>query len=614
MKRYILNKNKDRLKYANLVIAALALLLPACSDNILDKSPVDSYSDAVLWTDINLADAYLLDAYNGTGIGFAQRMPTTVSDETLYNFAHGPENYVQGNITADNTLPWANGRLPAWAEYYSTIQKLNVFIEKIDGLPEAYSESERPDIEARAGALKGEAIFLRAYCYTQLARTYGGVPLIKESFTVGDDFLSIPRASFEETVSFISQDCDAAAELLPPKAEAVMGKANKAAALALKSRILLFAASDLTADGTAANKFVGYESPDRTALWTAAKNAAKAVMDLGVFQLADFGAPDPAAVAQNYYDFFRQKDLTSNEVIWGKMYAKALGTENRMNLWNSSNGLNNWSGNGPTQDFVDAYQMEDGSDFYDHFNLDANNRYRNSSSTFTDENPYLNREPRFYGSILYDGALWQKRFPNLEGQDPVGVYDRRTRVTIRNGETVSTVFGIDTRQGPVESWNANLTGYLMKKMLDDQIIGKDENNDNAWIEFRYTEILLNYAEACLALGETGEAATFINRIRNRAGLPAFTGDIAAALRHERQIELAFESQRWYDIRRWKILEQVLTDAKGMNITETDEDGTVTTTWERVTVQTRRTDERMYWVPIPTDEINKAPQLTQNPGY
>jgi hypothetical protein len=373
--------------------------------------------------------------------------------------------------------------------------------------------------------------------------------------------------------------------------------------------VLLFAASDLTTVGVA-NANVGYPNADRNALWTKAKLAAKAVMDLGTYQLADFGAPNKAEVSKNYFNFFKAKDLSNAEVIWGKMYSKSVGLANQMNLWHGSNGMNNWGSNNPTQNLVDQYEMEDGSVFSDHFQIDGNGMYINVSSTFNNPNPYYNRDPRFYGSILYDSAVWQKRFPNLSGVDPLGIYDRRTRI---NGN--SEIFGIDTRQGPVETWNAGYTGYLMKKMLDDAINGRSENNDNAWIEFRYAEVLLNYAEACISLNESGEATTYINQVRNRAGMPNITGDLTTALRYERTVELVFEGERWYDIRRWKILEQSLTDAMGIDITETNINGNDQTTWKRIVAQDRGPiTEKMYWLPIMTDEVKKAPSIEQNPGY
>lgn len=600
------------------IILVLLFLLPGCNEDILDKTPLDKYSDAKLWTDINLADAYLVRSYDILASGYSPAILMSVTDEIRFEFTWGPQNYVKGTITPDNPQPWVSGwateKFPNWTKNFQNIQILNIFLKNIDQLPDAYPEIDRESIRQRANILKGEALFLRAFCYAQLGMTYGGVPLINEAFDREDDYLSINRATFQETIDFITNDCDEAASILLDKNEMLLGRATKGAALALKSRVLLFSASDLTADGNSPNDLVGYGNPNRMELWAQAKSAAKEVMDLGIYGMSDFGAPDKAAVAQNYYDFFRQKDLSNNEIIWGKMYSKAVGASSQMNLWNGSNGNNNWAGHNPTQNIVDTYQMEDGSNFFDHYVLDPNGIYKNTSAKYQQENIYKNREPRFYGTILYDSAIWQSRFPNLANRDPLGIYDRRTRISIENGVEVSKIYGIDTRQGPIEAWNGSFTGYIMKKLLDDEITGKDERNDNVWIEFRFAEIILNYAEACLELGETAEAATYINAIRNRSGMPDFTGDIADALRYERQIELAFEGQRWYDIRRWKILEDKLTDAMGIDITEINEDGNISTTWERILAEERTVDPRMYWIPIPTDEINKAPQLEQNPGY
>jgi len=388
--------------------------------------------------------------------------------------------------------------------------------------------------------------------------------------------------------------------------------------MALKSRILLFAASDLTADGTAENEYVGYQGADRTALWTAAKEAAKAVIDLGTARLADFGAPDQAAVAKNYFNFFKAKDLSDKEVIWGKMFQKSVGSANQINMINGTNGFVMYGCNAPTGNLADAFEMADGSPFTDHYMVDNNSFYQNISSKYHSENMYYNREPRFYAEILYDSAVWQKRFPDLAGRDPLGIYDRRTRITIQGGQEVSKIYGIDTKQGPVDPDDGTYTGYTFKKYLDDAVYGSDaNNNENAWFEFRYAEIILNYAEACLALNETTEATDYINMIRNRAGLPDFTGDITAALRYERRVEFIYENVRWYDMRRWKILNETLADAYGVDIVETKnlDNSTTTTTWRQIPVQDRGPEnKKLYWLPIPIDEINRAPQLVQNPGY
>lgn len=608
--------------YKIILYLSFALFVIACSkDTILDKSPVDKVSESILWTDINLVDRYLQDVYGGsiTG-GFGYLSYASLTDESHDTHGFGTENYLTGNITSSNTTPfgiWAFD-YTTWGVMYNNIQKLNVFLANIEKVSASYPEAERESIEEKAQQLKGEALFLRSFCYVQLARNYGGIILLTEPFEASDDFQSFNRSTFQETVDFISKECNQAAALLQSKSDTEMGRATVGAALALKSRILTFAASDLTADGAAASEFVGYQSSDRAALFTAAKNAAKAVMDLGNYDLEDFGAPDKSAVAENFYNFFRAKDLASNEVIWGKMFLKDVGSRNQMNLINGTNGFVMYGCNAPTGNLVDAFEMEDGSDFSEHYQVDGQGYYQNVSSKYSAPNMYKNREPRFYATILYDSVQWQPRFADLADRDPLGIYDRRTRITISNGQEVSKIYGIDTRQGPIDPDDGTYTGYTFKKYLDKDVYGTESNNnENSWYELRYAEVVLNYAEACLGLGQNEEAATYINLIRNRAGLPDFVGDITQALRYERRIEFVHEDIRWYDMRRWKILDDTLANATGVDIIETRnlDNNTVTTTWRQLQVQQRGpVQEKLYWVPIPIDELNRAPQLTQNPGY
>ena len=603
-----------------IIIAFLFLVLAGCN-KFLDIDPVDKFSEAVLWTDVDLADKNLMNLYTQVLTGDFGYMPVaSITDESHDTHEFGSSNYLRGNINSSNTSPlgdWGFQYLK-WDILYYNIQNANIFLSEIDKVSDAYPPAEQAGIKILTDKMKGEALFLRAFIYTDIARNYGGAIISTEPYELGADFASFTRSSFKETVDFIAGQCDAAAALLGSKAEMEMGRVNKEAALALKSRILLFAASDLTADGTAGSGIVGYIGPDRTALWTAAKKAAKDVIDLGTVSLDDFGAPDQAAVATNFYNFFKAKDLSSNEKIWGKMFLNNVGASNQVNLINGTNGFIMYGCNAPTGNLVDSMQMADGSKFMTHFRVDAGGYYKNISTKYNHENIYYDREPRFYGTILYDSVRWQKRFADLEERDPLGIYDRRTRITISGGKETSKIYGIDTRQGPIDKEDGTFTGYTFKKYLDDEVYGTEQNNnENAWIEMRYAEIVMNYAEACLELGETGEATRYINLIRNRAGLPNFTGDIKEALRYERQMEFVFENKRWYDIRRWKILDQVLTDASGVDIIEINnlDNGTKTTTWRQIFVQDRGpVSNKMYWFPIPIDEINRAPQLEQNPGY
>ena len=196
-------------------------------------------------------------------------------------------------------------------------------------------------------------------------------------------------------------------------------------------------------------------------------------------ELADFGAPDQAAVAENYYQFFKAYNLSSPEVIWGRMFTLSLGTTHNINQTNGPNGINNFGRNGPLQSMVDDYEMKDGSKFFDHFELDATTKnYVNISSTYNHENPYYDREPRFYGSVLYDSAVWEKRPANLAAQDPLGIYERRTHRVMTGATTYTTQYGLDTRNGPLAPGNGCYGGYLTKKFMDNLSNGDVSKNLN----------------------------------------------------------------------------------------------------------------------------------------
>lgn len=218
------------------LFALVILLLQACS-KILDKLPQDKFSDQIVFTDINLADRYLLDTYNQSligGVGYISF--ASLTDESHDTHGFETANYLQGNVSSSATGPFGNWAFnyTTWGPMYKNIQRLNVFLANIEQVPNAYPEAQQAAIKEKAERMKGEALFLRAFCYNQLARNYGGLILITNPFQIGGDYLSIKRSTFKETVDFISAQCDTAATLLGEKADMEMGRATKAAALSLK--------------------------------------------------------------------------------------------------------------------------------------------------------------------------------------------------------------------------------------------------------------------------------------------------------------------------------------------------------------------------------------------
>jgi hypothetical protein len=180
--------------------------------------------------------------------------------------------------------------------------------------------------------------------------------------------------------------------------------------------------------------------------------------------------------------------------------------------------------------------------------------------------------------------------------------------------------GLDTRKSPIEDWNGTYTGYYLRKFLDPTVDAQFTKQTQPWRYIRYAEVLLNFAEASMQLGQEGEARTYINMIRQRAGMPDITESGQALVqryRNERRVELAFEDHRFFDVRRWMIAPQAYEDAKGIEVRFKllpDKTTSPTPTYTVITAQERAWNQRFYFLPISLDEMNRNNQLIQNPLY
>ncbi|HUX58723.1 MAG TPA: RagB/SusD family nutrient uptake outer membrane protein [Bacteroidales bacterium] len=622
-------------KVFNCIIAISVLLSMAtsCTD-VLDKQAVDSFNQDVVFANINIVKAYLGKCYDRMGgdnnagvLGMREDLLSSGTDQTLC--IHRPSNYVdvKGTMSPDQLGIFTDnskGGYLRWTNLYANIQNLNTILANIDGVNVVTS----PD-ETLKGRLKGEAYFIRAYMYAQLMFVYGGVILVDQPFQLGQDFSTITRSSIADTKDFVLADIAQAITLLNG-VPTDQGRATAAAAAALKSRLLLFSASKLTNGGWAAqatNNLVSFPAGSQTALLQAARDAAKEVMNgtYGTFSLAGSTA-DPVlplaedqvqAYAENYQKIFTQKGAWNSETIWGIQFPITGGNYSTVNRWNGPCGYHNWGNNNPTEPAVRSFEMADGTPF-DWNNYTAGDEFVARSATAAELaadpllNPFAGREPRFYAIVLYHGAPWQSR-GDLSPLVESGYF--------YNNDGTLKQSGNDTRQGLIEAWNGTKTGYYLKKFMDPATIGQYNNNTNTWVEFRYAEILLNYAEACIELGDADlqPGLDALNMVRNRAGLPdRVTADQATArtyIRQERAIEFFGEGHRWYDTRRWMIRDVVTTNVYGMKVKQFDNgnyewkldegDNEDTRTWA---------GDHFYWIPIPRAEINKAPQTVQNPGY
>lgn len=587
-------------------IFLILLAFTACDTQVLNQEPLDQISEEAVWDDPALIEAYLNDIYLGMGHGLYEVMFSSVADETHFTHGYGVPTIVESNVSPSDRGSFATrGDFNHWdwPNLYFRIQQVNVLLDEIQ-------ESAIED-QAVLDSYVGQAHFLRAYFYHNLVRIYGGVPILTEPSVLDGDLL-VKRNTFAETIDFIVQEAETAAQLLPTvQSGDDLGRASAGAALALKSRILLYAASDLVHDNPSGMDEVGYtDGRSQQDMWRQAKDAAEDVMDLGVYSLFRPNPASPEEASQNYYELF----LTENnsETIMERYFLETRDDGHNPGLDNGPNGYHNWAGNTPVQNIVDDYQMEDGSEF------DWNNPTHAA-------NIYENRDPRLEASILYDGAEWRPRPDDATGFDQDNVIQTFIELTLPNG---SVVPGVDTREGPIEDWNGSYTGYYLKKFIRDDVNhGGSTKQEGSWIFYRYTEILLNYIEASIELGEEADALRELNRIRTRAGMPEFdasvTGnELVEQYRNERRIEMAFEEQRYFDVRRWMIAPEVMSeDAMRIHITAEGTDQADRSTYSNYNYEVRTVgpgnrawEDKMYFQPIPFEERNRNAELTQNPGY
>lgn len=589
-----------------LIATAILLSVGSCKKDFLDVKPLDKFSDEAVWKDPALIQTFVNNIYLGIPHGFSNIMMSSLVDESTYNADFGTSNVTKSLVTpSDYSIfdenYWTGNRQRGmnWTWIYKFVRACNVFFANIDNAPF--------DNQADKNRMKGEVYFLRGYLYHNLVSMYGGVPIIDKAYTLTDSF-NVTRSSYENSVKFIVAQLDSAASLLPLVTE--KGRATKGAALALKSRVLLHAASDLyNTDGAWAagytnKELISYIGGNRQSRWQAAKDAAKAVIDLGIYSLYKENPAPGENTSKNYSDLFLSKE--SPEDIFLRYFTTKT-DENwdgyNPGLYNNPNGWHGWGSNTPIGQMVDAYEMADGSKF------DWNNPTHKAS-------PYTNRDPRFYASINYEGAVWRPRPSDAAAQDPIGIiqvgyYEKP------NGDLIA---GLDTRNSPIEDWNGTYTGYYLRKFIDPTLDAQFVKQTVPWRYIRYTEIILNYAEAAVALGQETEAKTYINKIRKRAGMPDITESGAALVdryRNERRVEMAFEDQRYFDVRRWMITPTAYQDALGVSVRyKINSTGGIISgpVFTVITAQDREWNPRFYFFPIKLDELNRNNKLVQNPLY
>jgi len=566
-----------------ILILATIFLIMSC-ESVLDIKPTNMISSEDVKNDPALVDAFLTKIYDGVRwqTGAPTESMATIStmggEHTV--FAGWQQPYRAAMHIINET--GAHNLIEYWP--YANIRSVNEILIILD-------ESNFDDdfVTQRMA----EARFMRAFMYFELVKRYGGVPLITvpQSIDQPVDELNVPRNSEQELYDFVIAEMDEIALYLPDSYSGDdFGRPSKWAALALKSRAALYAASIGTYGTIQLDGLLGIPSGDVDSYWQAAYDASTEIINNSPHGLYR-GNPDPQ---ENYAEIFINDG--NNEVIFAEVYNLGLLKDHGWNFYNMPDGFRTgWGSNGPVYlEMVERYEYMDGSS--GKLNWDD----LDGKVLFDVDEVMHNKDPRFRASVFYPETPWQ---------DSKVYFHKTTSGTI----------------DPTSGWpkaaparNYKKSGFLTRKRVDESIklpiSGEDETD---WIVFRVGEMYLNAAEAAFHLNNTGEALDLINTIRERAGMPA-KGDINfEVIKNERAVELAFEEHRYWDLRRWRIAVEEL-EGKGFHGVEWkynfDEQKYTMKLKDGDYKQIRVFAERNYYLPMGIGRLADNPNLIENPGY
>ncbi|MCF3111307.1 RagB/SusD family nutrient uptake outer membrane protein [Niabella sp. CC-SYL272] len=580
----------------NILLGAI-LMMAACRKDPLDLMPDGRITIEQVFTDEMMAAEYVNTIYaNMQHYGTAYNYWTMLagySDEAHDNdfpldMGRAPSRWYNGELRPNwnpMDIPASTGSYDPTTNgfYYRNawkgIRQANVFLGNIDK-----TVFTNPTTKAR---LIAEVKTLRAFFYLELIKMYGGMPVVDKPFTSDFKFETLPRQSFKECVDFIKRNCDEAiAETNFPwriTTEPERGRFTKAVAHAVRSQALLFSASSLWNPEADASR------------WTLAANAIKQSLEA----LTDAGY-------QLYPDyevyFYGRSDLSPNPGDKETIYEikPFRGTPEFSHLMFRMHAIPTLGGDkagcSPSQELVDAYEMSNGQipilRYQDEDHLQP---VINAASGYDEKRPYVNRDPRFYATVWYNDAY----YGDVNGKP------------YRIQSYVGGADGISNLQQRTHN------GYYLRKFRNPKQL--DPNTGTALFKkYRLGEIYLNYAEAANeAMGPVSEVYDAINTVRARAKMPQLPGGLSKdemreRIRRERRVEMAFEEQRIWDVRRWKILGQTDKLTTGIEWTKTGEGQFA---GKRIIAGRRKsfTDNYMI-IPIPTSELTLMPLWEQNPGW
>lgn len=516
-----------------LVFSSIFLIIASCSD-VLDKDPLDIISDNAVWSDPILIDSYLDQCYaemvfafetqyggtskleTGLYTWFEQTHSMTIADEAIAGWIGAPKSH---------WISEAGGIMEWWG--YPTIRKLNEFLEKLESnanLDASYKKQRM-----------AEARYLRAHAYFNLVKRYGGVPLITKVLKLNapEEELFPTRNKEAEVYDYIISELDNIyPDLLGSTAES--GRVTKWTALALKSRAAMYAGSIATWGTVSLNGVVGIPADRAAEYWQKSYDASRKIITEGGFVLYD----KHANKSTNFRNLFL--DEGNSEVIFSERFNGLSGKGHSLDMWNVPRSYNVWGAGQHSSlylDMVESFDNIDGSSgIIDRAKIA-------SGYLWTVNELWENKDPRFKASVYTHGSSW------LNGSD---VLDYHKGIITPTGTITSGAYKGVLAQSRM---NQAATPFGVLKYLDEAEranVQERNHSDTDYIVFRLGEILLNYAEASVQLtGKDGDALWAINELRKRAGMPLYSSISRDLVRKERKVELAFEGNRYWDLRRWR---------------------------------------------------------------
>ena len=615
----------------------LALATVSACESALDMAPDGYVSIPQIFQDNEQTGAWLNTCYEyipemGIKFHYWSRGLVVWSDEAwdsdegaglmsglLYKGQASADNHPIVNLSAN----FGNGDY--WNRYWAAIRKCAVFLSYIDGA-NVTSQSDKM-------RWKAEAHVLRAYYYSELLRWYGtGLPIVREAYALDTDFGKVVKPSFYESVQFVIEDCNAALAIsqLPWRitTAAEAGRMTKAVAEAIRARMILYVASPLYNDGQ--DHWDEAYRITKEAVTNLKKNgyALYDKVNYPEFKEATAFLPNDGAALYNEY-FTSTMEYTADPADRETIYQNKADQGAVFQM--DGIGINgDKSGTNPSQELVDCYETVDGEPILDLANpyedeMHLTPNYNPENRTYDPQNPYENRDPRFYASIYYNGSKRHCYWKVTEDPKCIENYPAepgtRTRIIATYPEEPFT--GL---MGAGQGGQRTRTGYYERKFLHPYAAPTYPGSAGANFKmFRLGEAILNFAEAAAEAGHEDEAIAAVNEIRSRVGMPGLdaglSGDeLMLRIRNERRVELAMEGFRYYDVRRWSLPSGDLSETdRYLTAARVTRNGDGTYSYTRQLVGERMCYQNKFlWLPIPLNEANLMTTLTgvnwQNPGW